>query len=104
LVPHAGGGAAQPGVPGDAYDGLDEGRPPGLGQGLADMKDFDGAFLLSRSAFVLRRPGVGRGVSCGEGTDGVRQVGLVVFELDQQVVPRGQGDCKCFFERAWRRG
>jgi hypothetical protein len=104
LIPHAGGGAAQPGVAGDADDGLDEGGPLGLGQGVADGKDFDGAILLTGSAFVLRRGGVGGCVLGGDGADGVRQVCLVVFELDQQMVPRSQCRGKCFFGRAWRRG
>ena len=43
LIPHAGGGTAQPGATGDADDGVDEGCPLGFGQGLADGKDLDAA-------------------------------------------------------------
>ncbi len=53
LIPQAGGGAAQPGVTGDADDGFDEGSPLGPGQAGADGKDFDSASFLSGSAFVL---------------------------------------------------
>ena len=53
LLPQAGGGAAQPGVTGDADDGLDEGGPLGPGQARADGKDLDSASFLSGSAFVL---------------------------------------------------
>ena len=104
LIPQAGGRTAQPGVAGDADDGLDEGCPLGLGQGLADREDFDGAMLLSGPAFVLRRGSVGGGVRGGNGADSVRQPGLVVFQLDQQMVARGQGGGECFFGRAWRQG
>ena len=52
LIPQAGGRTAQPGVAGDADDGLDEGGPLGLGQGLAGGIDFDGAMLLSGPALV----------------------------------------------------
>ena len=104
LLPHTGGGAAQPGVAGDADDGLDDGAPLGLSQGLTDGKDFDAAILQSGSALVARSGGIGGGATGGDGADGVRQVGLVIFELDQQVVSRGQGRGECFFGRAWRRG
>ena len=104
LIPQAGGRTAHPGVAGDANNGLDEGGPLGLGQGLADRKDLGGAMLLSGPAFGLRRGGVGGGVLGGNGADSVRQPGLVVFELDQQMVARGQGGGECFFGRAWRQG
>ena len=102
LIPQAGGRTTQPGVAGDADDGLDEGGPLGLGQGLADRKDLDGAMLLPGPAFGLRRGGVGGGVPGGKGADSVRQSGLVVFQLDQQMVACGQGGGKGFFGRAWR--
>ena len=50
LIPHAGGGTAQPGAAGDADDGADEGCPLGFGQGLADGKDLDAAPLVAGSA------------------------------------------------------
>jgi hypothetical protein len=103
VVPHAGGGTAQPSAAGDADDGLDEGAPLGLGQDTASGKDFDAAMLLSGAAVVLRRCGVGGGVPGGDAGDGVRQLGLVVFELDEQMVARGQGGCERFFGRAWHR-
>jgi hypothetical protein len=104
LVPQAGGGPAQPCVAGDADDGFDEGAPLGLGQGFADGKDFDGAMLLSRAAFVARRGGIDRVLGSDDGFDGVGEIGLIILELDQQMVARGQGGGECFFGRAWRRG
>lgn len=89
---------------GDADDGLDEGGPLGLGQGFADGKDLDGAVFLARSAVVLGGRGIDRVLGCGDGLDGVRQIGLIVLDLDQQMVARGQGGGECFFGRAWRRG
>lgn len=104
LIPQARGRTAQPGVAGYADDGLDEGGPLSLGQGLADRKDFGRAMLLSGPAFGLRRGGIGGGVFGCNGADGVRQPGLVVFELNQQMVARGQGSGKGFFGRAWHQG
>ena len=50
LIPHAGGGTAQPGAAGDADDGVDEGCPLGFGQGLADGKDLDATPFVAGSA------------------------------------------------------
>ena len=55
LIPHAGGGASQPSVPGDADYSFDERLPFGFGQILADGEDFDRAMLLPRTALVARR-------------------------------------------------
>jgi hypothetical protein len=102
-VPHAGCGAAQPGLSGDTDYGLDEGTPLGLGQGIACGKDFDGPMFLSGAALVLRRCGVGGGAPGGDAGDGVRQLCLVVLELDEEMVAGGQGGCEGFFGRAWHR-
>jgi len=103
LIPHASGGAAQPGVTRDADDGLDEGPPLARVQGFADGEDFDGAPLMSGSALVARRGGVGGRAPGSDGDDDVKQIGLVLLELDQQMAPRGQGRSEGFFGRAWRR-
>ena len=88
----------------DADDGLDGGRPLGLSQLLVDGEDFDGAMLLSGPAFVLGGGCVGGAARGGDGFDGVGQMGLIILELDEQVIARGQGRGEGFFGRAWRRG
>ena len=103
LVPTAGGGTAQPGAAGDADDGLDEAAPLGLGQDTANGKDLDASMLLSGAAVILRRCGVGWGVVGCVAGDGFSQLGLVVFELDEQMVACRQGGCEGFFGRAWHR-
>ena len=52
-------------------DGLDEGLPPGSGQGVADGKDLDGAVLLAGASGVARKYGLGRLGIIGNNTDGV---------------------------------
>lgn len=104
LVPHAGGGGAEQGTASDADDGLDEGLPVSRGEGIVDGKDFDGAVLLAGSALVPRKIGVGRRAGGGNGADGLKQVGLVLLQLDQQMVSRPTGDLERFFGSAWRPG
>ena len=56
---------------GDADDGLDEGLPPGSGQGVADGKDLDGAVFLAGATGVARKYGLGRLGIVGNDADGV---------------------------------
>lgn len=104
LIPHAGGGGPEQGAACDADDGVDEGMPLGRGQGIADREDVDGAVLLAGSALVPRKRGVGGNAVVGDGADGVKQVGLVLLQLDQEMVVRVAGDLERFFDSAWRPG
>jgi hypothetical protein len=59
--------------------------PLGRGQGIADGKDFDGAVLCAGSAVVVWNRGVGGVGVGGDGADGLKQLGLVRLQLDQQM-------------------
>ena len=71
--------------------------PLGRGQGIADGKDFDGAVLLAGSAVVARKRGVGANAVVGDGADGLKQGGLVLLQLDQEMVARVAGNLESFF-------
>jgi len=92
------------GAPRDSNDGLDEGLPLGRGKGIAGQEHLGGAIFLAGSGGVAREGGVIGNAVVGDGADGVKQVGLVRFYLDQQVVPRVAGNLECFFDNAWRPG
>ena len=104
LAPHAGSGGAQQGPAGDADDRVDERMPFGPGQVIADGKDVDGTVFLAGSALVARIRGVGGNAVVGDGADGLKQVGLVLLHLDQEMVARVAGYLERFFDSAWRRG
>ena len=104
LVPQAGSGGVEQGAPGDADDGLDEGLPLGLGQGVADQENLDRAIFLAGSAFVARRGGIVGNTAVGDGSDSLKQVCLVGLHLDQQMVAGVTGNLECFFDSAWRPG
>ena len=89
---------------GDANDGLYEGMPFGSGQRIAEGKDVDGAVFLAGSSRVPRKRSVGGPAIGGDGADGLKQVGLVRLQLNQQMVARVAGNFECFFDSAWRPG
>ncbi len=102
--PHAGGCGAEQGAACDAEDGFDEGLPLGFGEGVASGEDLDGAVLLARAPLAAIEDGLGGVGVCRQGADGLKQGGLVLLDLDQQVVARGPRRLECFFGRAWRPG
>ncbi len=87
---------------GDADRGFDEVGPAGSGQSLADSEDFGGAFLLTRPTLVDGRRGVDGCGDGGECFDIFQQTGLVILELDEQMIAGGQGYLEGFFGRALR--
>lgn len=82
---------------GNADDGLDEGLPPGSGQGVADGKDLDGAVLLAGATGVAAECGVDRADGVGDVADDVEQFRLVGLQLDEQVVAGVTGCLEGFF-------
>ena len=104
LVPQAGGGGMEQGTPGDTDDGLDEGLPLCLDQGITDREHLDGAVFLAGAALVARERGVGGAVVGRDDAHGLEQIGLVGLQLDQEVVAGVTDNLECFFDSAWRRG
>jgi hypothetical protein len=102
--PHARCSGTEQGVSGDADDCLDQRLPLGRGQGVAGGKDVNGAVFLAGSGAVPRKRGIGGGIVVGDGAGGLKQVGLVRLELDQQMVPGLAGRLERFFDSAWRPG
>lgn len=88
---------------GDADHCFDKVGPAGSGQSLADGEDFSGAFLLTRPPLVDGCRGVDGRSDDGECFDGFQQTGLVILELDEQMIVGGQGYLEGFFGRALRR-
>jgi len=82
IAPQAGRGGSEQGVTGDAYDGLDEGLPLGLGQDFPDRKYLDGAILLAGADCVAGRVGVGGSAFGGGGADDLKEARLVRLYLD----------------------
>ena len=89
---------------GDADDSLDERLPLGFSQRIADRKDFDGAIFLAGPPFVPRKRGIDGSAAVGNCADGIKEVGLVRLQLDEEVVAGVAGDFKSFFDSAWRPG
>lgn len=94
----------RPVAAGDADDGFDEGLPLGVGQGVADGEDLDGAILLTGSPVSARKCRVNVGRSGRNGQGRVKQGGLVGLHLDQQMIARLPCNLEGFFDSAWRPG
>jgi hypothetical protein len=86
LIPHARGSATQPGLTFDAYNRLDECGPFSLAKDFADAECVDNPTFLPGPAAVARGTGVDSSSFGGKDYNGISQVWLIIFELDEQVV------------------
>ena len=69
---------------------------------MSCVKDFDDAVLCTGPAVVARHRGVGGVGGVGKCADGIKQLGLVRLQLNQNVVAGVACNFKCFFDSAWR--
>ena len=102
-LPQAGFGVLDKGVAADSDHALKVGRPLGSGDGVVDIKDLDAPVFAAITGKILSKNLVNWLCCFRHGEDALKQLGLVLLQLDQKVAACLARRLEGFFGNAWHR-